>query len=358
MRNEPATEWSPDAFPEEVATVSLVQGEPAKTIEGLLAECRFDPLNPPPEPVPLYSLGGVPIATPENVMAVQAKQKVGKSAVVGALLASTFSSSGDCLGFSSSNPNKHAVIHIDTEQSKFAHHRLIMRSVRRARHNMPPPWLRSYHLKGHSIGIMMAMLDAALRTSVEECGGIHSVIIDGIGDFCSDVNDQEEANALVAKMEAYATRYKTVVVCVIHENPSSTNGKTRGHLGTQLGRKAETNLRLEKDSDGITTMFADESRDVYIAKSNGPRFAWSDEEKAHVSVESVSIQKTDSKRMALEALASECFQNDGGVGLTYKQLTEQVSKLRDRTTATAERDIDKMKKLKVIRLQGTRYKLA
>ena len=58
-----------------------------------------------------------------------------------------------------------------------------------------------------------------------------------------------------------ATEQNAVVVTVLHENPNSEYGKTRGHLGSQLERKAESNLRLQKDNTtGVTTIFTEKSR--------------------------------------------------------------------------------------------------
>ena len=110
------------------------------------------------------------------------------------------------------------------------------------------------------------------------------MFLDGIADFIADPNDTAEAFDWVDELHQLAIKYDTVIVCVLHENPGSEIGKTRGHLGSQLERKAETNLRLEKDADGVTVVF-ERSRQAHIPKENGPRFMWSDEAKRHVSCE-------------------------------------------------------------------------
>jgi hypothetical protein len=115
------------------------------------------------------------------------------------------------------------------------------------------------------------------------CHGILAVIIDGIGDLCLDPNDPEEALALIDEIHRLAIQFDTVVVCVLHENPGSEIGKTRGHLGSQLERKAETNLRLEKDAHGVTVMYSERARSSFISRENGPRFAWDEEARMHRS---------------------------------------------------------------------------
>jgi hypothetical protein len=252
-------------------------------LRSILDNRLFDAAKPPAEPRAVLMLGAAVIATPENFMLVQAKVKAGKTAVSSAIMAATMEPTGDCLGFSSSNPEGFAVIHFDTEQSQYHHHTVISRTLARAGRKVAPSWLFSYYLKGLTVDDLLAALRLELEDRRKQCGGIHMVLLDGIADFCRDVNNPEEAVALVATIERLCVEYQTVFVCIIHENPGSEIGKTRGHLGSQLERKAETPLRLEKDADGVTVMFADRARTSHITKDNGPRFAWSDEAKMHVS---------------------------------------------------------------------------
>jgi hypothetical protein len=273
-----------------IAEVAASRGE--KAMSDLLAGRGFDVTNPPPEPPPVLMLGEHVVGTPENFAVVQAKVKVGKSAGVGAILASTMTPEGDCLGFSSHNERGWAVLHFDTEQSRYHHHMVMARALRRAGRTVPPAWLFSYYVKGLTIEQRLGVLRSELARAKRECGGVHMVILDGIADYCADVNDPEETVALVGLIERLAVEYNTLFVVVIHENPGSEIGKTRGHLGSHLERKAETPLRLEKDAEGVTVMFADRARACHIPKEKGFRFAWDDEAKMHV-------------KMPREALAGE-----------------------------------------------------
>jgi hypothetical protein len=285
-------------------------------------------------------------------MVIQAKMKAGKSACVGAMIAATMDNpNADCLGFTSSNPERRAVVHFDTEQSRFDHYRLVAFSIRRADRTAAPSWLYSYHLKGCSGAMIRRMVGEAMRIAAAECGGIHSVIIDGIGDLCADVNDAAEANALVAEMEALAVQHRTLVVCVLHENHNSESGKTRGHLGSQLARKAETNLRLEKDGEGVTVMYADTSRSVHISKADGVCFQWSDEVKAHVSANRVA--PADREREELEQLASKCYLQT--VSMPWSELKAAIQRITRRSESHAERTIRSMASNSVIEKRGSNY---
>jgi hypothetical protein len=288
-REEPGAVW--ELLAEMDARVQALEERRGHEALATLLECRiFDPARPPAAPEAVLSLDGKCVATPENFMVVQAKVKAGKTAVLGAIMAATMEvaapatpgAARDCLGFTASNPRGHAVVHFDTEQSRYHHHLLIARALQRGGRTEPPPWLRSYYLKGMSVAQRLEALRCELRRAQRACGGIHLVILDGIADYCQDVNDAEEAVALVATIEALAVEYATVFIVVIHENPATDIGKTRGHLGSHLERKAETPLRLEKDADGVTVMFADRARGTHITREEGIRFAWDDEAKMHL----------------------------------------------------------------------------
>ncbi len=128
-----------------------------------------------------------------------------------------------------------------------------------------------------------------LRKAAEEHGGIMMVIIDGIADFCTDPNDAEDCFALVRKLHRIAGEYRCGILTVLHENPGSSFGKTRGHLGSHLERKAETSLRLKKDpKTGITEVWADTARHCFIPQGAGRRFRWCDQAKMHVSLDESS----------------------------------------------------------------------
>ncbi|MGB8167554.1 MAG: DnaB-like helicase N-terminal domain-containing protein [Chthoniobacteraceae bacterium] len=249
----------------------------------LLLPRRFDPTNPPPRPVPVWMLGGSIIATPGNIMAVQAKSKAGKTAFLGAMIAATMSSDGDFFGLTSGNPTGKALLHFDTEQSPYDHYQVLTRSMRRGKIGQAPPWLRSYCVTDLPMQERIGALHAELEQAAIDHKGIFAVIIDGIADLCRSLNDDVAAFGLIDQLHRLAIKYDCVIVCVLHENPTTDQGKTRGHLGSQLERKAETNLRLEKDSQGVTVIFAERARSAHIPKDQGSKFQWDTEQAMHVS---------------------------------------------------------------------------
>lgn len=251
----------------------------------LVATLRFDITKPPPVAIPRFKLGGFTISTAANLTGVQAQAKTGKTAFQAACIAATMGPTGDCLGVSAENPRGLAVVHLDTEQAPADHHEVLLGALRRAGRDVPPTWLRSYRLAVLSLMERRRYIRIEMELAAKACGGIHSVFLDGLADFCLDPNDSAESFAFIDDLHQLAIRYDTSIVCIIHENPSSEAGKTRGHLGSQLERKAETNLRLWNDGDGVTTVFAERARHAHIPKEHGSRFVWSDEEKMHISTD-------------------------------------------------------------------------
>jgi hypothetical protein len=125
--------------------------------------------------------------------------------------------------------------------------------------------------------------------------------LDGGADFVADVNDAAESNAFVATRHDLAIKHDCPIVGVVHFNPGSE--KSRGHLGSQLERKAETNLALEKDADESTVIYSTKNCRAGIPKGIGPRFRFDPAAGMHVSVASRQSARDDAVRKELFCLA-------------------------------------------------------
>jgi hypothetical protein len=262
----------------------------ARQFVGGLTAHEFAFYNKPEELEPTLKVGGCTICTPGNISNIQGPPKTAKSAVVGAIIAATIRerwkpNQQDTLGFEVEIHLPSAVVHIDTEQSINDHDALVRRSYKRAGRMVPAPWFHSYCLTGQEPGTCWEFLESKLDEIVKKYSEITLIIIDGIADFCRDPNDSEECFELIRKLQRLALDYHCVILTVLHENPGSGSGKTRGHLGSQLERKAETSLRLAKNlKTGVFEMWTERSRHCFIPKSAGWRFVWCEQKKMHVSL--------------------------------------------------------------------------
>ena len=330
---------------------NIGKAEPAAArkivVTQLLKEREFDFRVEPAVLRPIYTLTGVCISTPANLSTITSAIKTGKSAVIGALAAAAMphSHDADLLGFSSSNPKGTALLWFDSEQSPDDFWHGVYRSVLRAGLREPPPWLHAYCLTGLGCKRAWECVTEATMAAADQHGGVHSTLIDGLADLVADVNDSAESNNFVAELHEMALSYDCPIIGVIHFNPGGE--KSRGHLGSQVERKAETNLALDKDADETTTIFSTKNRRAGIPKDQGPRFAFSSEAGMHVSVESREVQAEAEKREALMALAQDVFGDHHALRYTDIQLT--VKKLLTVSDSTAERKVTEMKRFTVIK---------
>ena len=315
-------------------------------ISKMLAERRYDGKKPPTRLPATYSLGGVAIATSGNLTAITGQAKAGKSSLLAAMIAAAHNPTGDTLGITSHNDRGGALIHFDTEQEPCDHFDLIEQAWRRAVRPSSLPWFRSYCLTDLSPGELLTALKCAVVEAFDDCGSIHSIIIDGIADLCADVNDPTETAALLLELRALSIKYSCPVVCVLHENPSKEGGqnKTRGHLGSHLERKAFASLTLSKNTDGVVSVFSGNSRKLHIAREGAPSFVWNNDVGMHITCDSPTPSpsaKRETRKEHLTHLLDEIY---GGrlenITLSYRH-QKLLTELMERTNK-GETTIKKM----------------
>lgn len=336
----------PPTGPREIDLDALAEGAGEQTAKASLREIlmarAFNFAVTPLPPFPVIRLGNKILLSPGNLLNLQAQVKGGKSSAIAAMIASVLNGNRqgpDTLGFSAENPEGKVLIHIDTEQSRYDHDALVRRSIRRARLTEPPPWLLSYCLTDLDIKERLDGLELLLEEAAEEHGGVFLVIIDGVADLCLDPNDAAEAFALVRRLHTTAIKYGCGIITVLHENPGSLEGKTRGHLGSQLERKCETNLRLAKDSNGVTTMWSERARHGNTPREEGLCFQWSDSAGMHVSCGTAREIKATAKSAKFRDEAESIF----GEAIEYS-FTDYVAKIRESVgvaKSTAEQRVKK-----------------
>jgi hypothetical protein len=314
----------------------------------MLAEREFKPGAPIIDAPVAFRLGDVVVSTAGNLTNYVGQTGVGKSAIVDALMAAplTRDNAADCLGFTSFNAKELPLLHFDTEQSAADYQRLLLRSLRRAGLQRHPAWLHSYHLTGLAASQCREMVRLAMSHHARKAGGLFAVIIDGWGDLVVNPNDEDECFPFVAEMHGMAIKYGCAIVGVLHLNPGSES-KSRGHLGSQLERKAEAVLQLEM-VDGVTSLWATKKRGAPIPKSAAFRFKWSSEAAMHVSCQTATLTKDDAKREKMRDMADAVFSHLGKDGARYAELLQAIQQVRRISASTAEDRFTDMKRLGVI----------
>ena len=93
--------------------------------------------------------------------------------------------------------------------------------------------LFAYNLRGLGFEKRREMVEAAVRTVMPDI-----VIIDGIKDLITDINDAVQATQIMEHLMALAQRYNCCMVNVLHQNKSEADRNMRGSIGTELTNKA------------------------------------------------------------------------------------------------------------------------
>lgn len=184
-----------------------------------------------------------PMATYGNFSFIQAPPKSYKSYFV-SLMASVYLNSGNKWGGSEfkSYRNGNRLLHFDTEQGAWH----CQRSARRVSEMAgTSDGYESYALRTISYKERIDFIDYKIWEKEEDDIGL--VIIDGLADLVSDVNDIEQSNACVQKLMEWSAKRGCHIITVIHSNWGSD--KPTGHLGSFCEKKAETQIALERNED-------------------------------------------------------------------------------------------------------------
>lgn len=190
----------------------------------------------------------IPIGTYGNFSFVQAPPKTKKTFFV-SLLASVYLAGQNKFGgeIKGHRDNKQ-LLHFDTEQGKW-HCQKVFRRVLDMNNTEKDDNYKTFSLRTVGYKTRMQFIEYWLREKVEtNRAGL--VIVDGIADLVSDVNNLEESNNVVQKLMEWTTDYNCHIVTIIHSNYGSS--KPTGHLGSLLEKKAETQIELE-----VNTVHAD-----------------------------------------------------------------------------------------------------
>lgn len=214
---------------------------------------RITDLTPIPEPQPLLTINGEMVATIEDIFIISGASKSGKSAFTNMLIAGAISPTGEILDGLEGveilpNRQQKAVIHIDTEQSRYKQLTNIKGILKRANLTTCPAFFYSYNIRMLDIKDYKSTTSGIVREAFQDCAGIHSIWIDGGADYIKDVNDPETSNEIVKYFLDLAEQYHTTVTMIIHTNPG-TPDKERGHFGSQSQRKTGGLLRIKTEGD-------------------------------------------------------------------------------------------------------------
>lgn len=179
------------------------------------------------------------IGTYGNFSFIQAAPKTKKTFLVTLLSAAYIGGADKFTGRLKGHRDGRCILHFDTEQGAFHAQRVFSRTLDMC--GVEDECYRTYGLRALSHKERLNVI----RVGIEDTPNVGLVIIDGLADLVSDVNNIEECNAVVQEIMTLTQAFNIHIVTVIHTNFGSN--KPTGHLGSAMEKKAETQIQLEKD---------------------------------------------------------------------------------------------------------------
>ncbi|TDE02728.1 BT4734/BF3469 family protein [Flavobacterium sandaracinum] len=247
--NSMRTAWN-DAEPLRNATIEEIIKEStdyfASEHEINRLKYRIDVTEEIPAPQIAWSLLNVTDGKPAilgtlgNFSLVIGKAKAKKSFFINIAVSTALS---DCVmleRFTSDLPiEQNEVIYFDTEQGKYHVQAAIKRICDQI--NQPEPKnLHAYFLRSLTPSERLKFIEEEIYSNPR----IGFVVIDGIKDLVTSINDEEQATNVASKLLKWTEERNIHIVTVLHQNKSDANA--RGHIGTELINKAETVLEVAK----------------------------------------------------------------------------------------------------------------
>jgi len=204
--------------------------------------------NKPPVQKNIVKTQGKRVLTTGNILAIVSKAGTGKSSVCEGFVANLINPKCDSFGFEcdlTDNGGRDKVLYIDTERTIQDTWNSWERTYRRAGISAPnvDKRLLFFNLKAVSIPERKKIVSEILMKNKD----IGLIIFDGATDFIRDTNSIGEASEFIDWINTFNPSISVIVT--IHSNPM--DNKPRGHIGSELCRRAESVFLIRKLDDGI-----------------------------------------------------------------------------------------------------------
>ena len=199
------------------------------------------------------------IGTLGNISMVIGKAKARKSFLINMMITTALAEGVSYGMFQCDAPDdKRKVLYLDTEQSKDMVWRAVNRVCKQL--EISNPNMETLALRSINPRQRLEVVEAA----IEKTDGVGLVIIDGISDLVTSINDEEQATNLSSVLMRLTEEYNIHIMTVLHTNKGDNHA--RGHLGTYFQNKAETTIEItvNEHNKDISNVEAKYSRDEEI----------------------------------------------------------------------------------------------
>lgn len=208
--------------------------------DDLLSPYWFDITADIPEPQPVLKQDDINICTRGNFSCITGQAKSRKTFLISAMVGA-FLCPDEYLGMTGTGGQ---VLYIDTEQS-ISHVKRVVRRIHRI------AGLTTDDNHAELRVLCLRELEPHKRREAVE-SAIRKIrptlcVIDGVSDLMEDTNSNIESVSIASMLLRLTSQFNMHIITVLHTNPGSD--KARGHIGSEVQRKAETVLNVAKDGD-------------------------------------------------------------------------------------------------------------
>ena len=250
------------------------------------------------------------ILTYGSLMILTGKPKARKTTFLHAFIASAVTYDNIWSITTNLKPEKNLVVLLDTEQSMYDLHQ----SLGRLENTINKKLSSLSNFKAYSARSLNVDEIISLITRICEINNnIGLICIDGLLDLVYDINDVREAKAAIHFLKTLSDTYQVGIVGILHQN-KGTNFSL-GHLGSFASRHAQSELSIEKNESGTSTLTstflrsADDIKPIEIGYDDN-----------HGKYEVINNMIVKQNYISFD-LINKVF--NGKIGLTYKDFVSQ-----------------------------------
>ena len=215
----------------------------------LLAKYRVTPTTILPPMETLFKAYDVPCFYRGELVAVCGKAKSGKTLFLSMLMACCLTDRVLALERVSGDGKPLRVLWLDTEQSQQSTQEIMLKRIIPLAGDVNDfdECFYSYNLRGLGYETRRELMEVAVNALHPDL-----VIIDGIKDLVTDINDAIQATQIMEQLMMLAQKNNCCIVNVLHQNKSEADHNMRGSIGTELTNKAFEVYRCEFIEDSET----------------------------------------------------------------------------------------------------------
>jgi hypothetical protein len=245
------------------------------------------------------------VLTYGSLMILTGKPKARKTTFLHAFMGSAIINNTIWTITSSLKPDKNLIILLDTEQSMYDLHQ----SLNRLQNTINSKLSTCTNFKAYSArSLDVGQIIELIKTICNNHSNVGLICIDGLLDLVNDINDVREAKAAIQFLKQTCDAYNVGIIGILHQN-KGTNFSL-GHLGSFASRHAQSELSIEKNDTGTSTLTA-----TFLRSADDIKPIEIEYNEALQKYETIDIYRS-AKNYNDPELIKIIF--NGKIGLTYK----------------------------------------